>query len=183
MRVETVRRRELAMLRTLLAGWIFTASCSNATAQETQGRPRGNDVAPACKAPRSGGSADVVQKLYRDFPLNGDKSLQTQPPEILGRYLTRTLVELLVADQECGKGGDICNIDFGIMHAAQGGEFSGLEVCAPLSRDGLVEVRFAVNKEPVVIKYKVERTAAGWRVADIRYEGGSSLVAILSRKP
>ncbi len=137
------------------------------------------------------GGVAVVAQLYRDFawevvvaePMWHGHYLLEQPRAVLERYLDSSLTTLLLADRRCvSEGEGICNLDFDPIWNSQDPGATDLAVTAT-SDPTRVSVRFrqAPQGNRVALLYLVVRTQAGWRIRDIRYPNGTSLVQILSR--
>lgn len=122
----------------------------------------------------------VVSSLYSDFPPDGDQDVTWQKKEVLAKYFDSNLVDLFLKDQECSeKEKGICNIDFMILFAAQDYQITEFHVGAfdPARKE--VRVQFKNFGKPVVLVYRISETPVGWRVSDILYQKGHSLVEIL----
>jgi len=134
-------------------------------------------VTPALCAPVSA-EAQVVAHLYRDFSWQAfatqgelfGESLEQQRKEVLARYFSGQLVELLIKDADCQtRERGLCRLDFDILFDSQDPVVTDLkvEVLAP----GKVQVRFTnpVNGEKTAIRFVVARADAQWRIVDVLY--------------
>lgn len=131
---------------------------------------------------------DVVAWLYRDFSWEAtmggqflNESLIEQPKEVLSLYFTDEMVSLIMKDRACVKAThELCNLDFDPIFVSQDPSAVDLEV-SPADKSNTVHVRFryASNQERVDLDFKVEKTAHGWRVSNIIYGHGKSLLKIL----
>lgn len=124
---------------------------------------------------------DVINRLYRDFSKKGSGSVHVQGREVLSRYFDGRLVDLLIKDQECQKREKgICNLDFMIQYGAQDDEITGLRVGVFDPAKQSSEVTFRNFGKPQTLIYRMNKSREGWRISDIRYEKGRSLVELLS---
>jgi hypothetical protein len=133
----------------------------------------------------------LVAQLYREFawevvveePMWRGHAFIEQPRVALARYLDSSLTTLLLADRECERRTQgICNLDFDPIWDSQDPGATGLKVTG--TRDPtVVSVRFRQfpTGNEVALSFHVVHTQAGWRVHDVRYPNGSSLLGILSR--
>jgi hypothetical protein len=148
-------------------------------------------VAPAAAQPPTGALA-AVAKLYQDFAAEAVmETAELSIPDLFGgtkatmtRYLDDQLVALVMADRECSRRTqEVCNLDFAPIWASQ--DMVGATVKIAQGKDPArvnVDVRFPQN-EVRKLTYVMVRTAAGWRVHDIEYEGQESLVTMLKSRP
>lgn len=150
-----------------------------ALAASAAGKPHVDEV--ACAQPRTGGPGDVVRALYAAFPWDGRKAIQHEPADVLSRYFDSTLGGLFVKDQECARAQGLCRITADVLYRAQDADIDGLRICASRRGAEWIDVRFKNFGTDVLISYRVVMTKAGWRIADLEYDDGSSLVAALSK--
>lgn len=134
----------------------------------------------------------VVAGMYRDFaweviigePISVPYFID-QPASVLGKYLDRELVRLILADRACAeKSGEICNLDFAPMWASQDPAVTDLMV-RPGKKASEVAVSFrnACNSEPIRLRFEMTQTPSGPRIRDIHYAEGSSLLDVLKGVP
>ncbi len=131
-------------------------------------------------ASRSDSPEEIVRRLYKnDFP--GSEGLnRSQYGAALSRYFDAGLVELFIKDWECERREPgLCGPDFMILYDAQDSDITDLKVGAFDSRNSTVEVRFKNFGKPVSVVYVMRKTAAGWRISDIRYQSGHSILKLL----
>jgi len=123
---------------------------------------------------------DVIKQLYEDFSRDESGSVHTQEKEVLSRYFDFSLVDLMIEDQECQKREKgVCNLDFMVLWDAQDEEISDFTVGPFDPAKKTVNVTFKNYGKPETLVYKVNKTAAGWRISDIKYKKGRSLVETL----
>lgn len=137
-------------------------------------------------------AVSVVAQLYRDFawevvieePGTPEKSLVEQPREVLTKYFDDNLTALLLKDRACvNKTGELCNLDYSPLWAAQDPAAAQLKVL-DASKPGIVIVKFRqpAEKKNVELSYRMTKTKLGWRISDITERSYGSLVSNLSRK-
>lgn len=141
------------------------------------------------KAPSAGGPThpqspeQVIKSLYGAYPPEGKEAIEWQKKEVLVRYFDGHLTDLFIKDQECQvreKG--ICNLDFMVLYDAQDEEITGFRVGDFDPAKKTVPVQFKNFGKPVTLTYRMSQTAdGGWRISDIQYQKGKSLVEILSQ--
>jgi hypothetical protein len=146
-------------------------------------------AAPAAES----GPVQVVAQLYRDFaweavvhsPDWDGRALLDQPRAVLERYFDSNLATLILRDRECvAQTGEICQLDFSPIWASQDPGASELNVAAGPSPD-VVNVRFRYpgDGKKIELSYRMVKTRAGWRIADIHNNGDWALLSILSGTP
>ncbi|SEM12756.1 hypothetical protein SAMN05428989_3134 [Pseudoxanthomonas sp. GM95] len=135
-------------------------------------------------------ASDVVARVYRDFAWEAvmpgaGTGLAEQPEMVLRRYFTPGVARQLAADAACkARRGEICGLDFVPLWASQDPAAQDLTIVA--SPDpGTVDVRFKFPStgERIALKFRLVPIKAGWRIADIKYPNGSSLVEVLAHGP
>jgi hypothetical protein len=168
----------------LVLALLLQASQATAAPGRQNGAPLRVGAPTTCGKPEKGGPARVVQTLYREFPWNGSKVVDHQPRKVLSRFFTSSVTDLLVRDYECTvREQGVCRIDWMMLYATQDPDISELRVCAadPVTRS--VGVWFKNNGAVVSLTYEMEKTPAGWRITDIHYPRGPSLLEVLSAEP
>ncbi len=161
----------------------LTALLAVALVAGPQGKPR---------APSQPGPDSVIAQLYRDFAWEAvldvssasSQALIDQPRPVLRRYFDDRLTALILQDRACAaRTHEICRLDFDPLWASQDPDGAhGVKVQSP---DSLNVVRVALrytNGYEVALGYRMSRTKEGWRIADIDYASGPSLLTILSSK-
>ncbi len=135
----------------------------------------------------------VVAKLYRDFaweavidePRSASHTLLSQPRAVLELYFDAKLSSLIFEDRQCvTQTREICKLDFSPIWASQDPGATELKIVSG-SKPNIVSVKFRHpgNGETIELSYFMARTKLGWRVSDIRYTSGSTLLSVLSAKP
>ena len=135
-------------------------------------------------------SVGVVARLYHDFawevvidePRPNDDLLD-QPRAVLERYFTGELATLLLQDRECAaRTKEICKLDFDPIWDSQ--DPAAYQMKITDAGSGLVRVSYLYpgSGKKTELTFKTVKTAAGWRIADIRYHSGPSLATLLKSK-
>jgi hypothetical protein len=132
---------------------------------------------------------EVVAWLYRDFSWEvtmGDQYWQNgtlieQPREVLSQYFSDEMVSLIIKERACVKAKhELCNLNFDPIFVSQDPSAVDLEIShADKSNTVHVRFRYACSQERVNLYFKIEKTARGWRVSNITYGDGKSLLKIL----
>lgn len=134
-------------------------------------------VSPAFAAPVSA-EAQVVAHLYKDFGWQAfatqselfGESLEQQRKDVLARYFSTQLVELLIQDAECeAREKGLCRLDIDILFNSQDPVVTDLKI--QMLAPGKVQVNFTnpVNRERTEIRFVVANTSGQWRIVDVLY--------------
>lgn len=131
----------------------------------------------------------LLSQLYSDFAweaTGGDdgetgRTFVDQPKAILLRYLEPQLATLLLRDRDCvRRSSEICRLDFAPLWDSQDPDAADVSFTQPDGVPNAVVAHIRDHRGAVVsITYRLQRTEAGWRIADIEYASGHSLRAIL----
>lgn len=164
----------------LVVAVVVAVQCGTSSAASHSQGSKASAANGGCRQEDRSGRASVVEALYMAYPAGGDKVPQNEPIGVLLKYFDDRLAHLLVKDHECRqRTQELCAITFSIIYAAQDMDIKDLKVCGPAPRSDLVEVRFLNFGKLTTLSFDVKRTPRGWRIADVRYEGGGSLVDML----
>ena len=134
---------------------------------------------PAAGGDEAASPAALVKELYArgtkgksPFDRPGDKAL-------LERFFARPLADAIRKDARDAKG-ELGAMDADPLYDAQDFNIKNFTVAPPVvSGDtAKVVVSFENFGEKTTVTYLLTRTAAGWRIADIQYADGRSLLAI-----
>lgn len=125
--------------------------------------------------------AAIIRLFYQDHP--PERSIDLGDFKELSKYFTEKLARLFVQDSECaGKSESICNLDFDPFIDAQDWNdsipFKITITPGPSGAD--ITFRVNVNVTGKTLVYHVQKTSSGWRISDIVFPTGGSLVALLS---
>jgi hypothetical protein len=123
---------------------------------------------------------DVVAWLYRDFGWEaliwhyfGKDTLVNQPMNVLKRYFTSRLAELIVKDREhATRTKQLGHIDFMLIFGSQ--DPYGISNIRITRKPGtnVVSVLYDYNREKDVMRIDFEtiQTGNGWRISDMHYK-------------
>ncbi|MEW6255193.1 MAG: hypothetical protein AB1592_04495 [Pseudomonadota bacterium] len=177
------RRRLLALGAVMIAAGAAAAwpafAQSNPPATAAKPAPSAKPAKPAAETI---GPEALVRSLYRHY-------LETSPetyvafdytnPEIAKSYFDPALTKLLVAD---GKR-EQSRLDFDPFVNGQEFEIKAVdyETRNTSAKEAMVTARFTNFDQDTLVIYKLVRTPAGWRIADVLWAGGgNSLKKLLS---
>jgi hypothetical protein len=130
----------------------------------------------------------VVTRLYQQYSWEADPKfidtdstpLLDQPESELARYFDSELVSLLIADRECTRRSrEVCRLDWDPIWDSQDPGAKHLTIRSLHTNAVLVRFRHPFTGEERRLEYHLTRTRAGWRISDIRYKNGVSLLRTL----
>lgn len=131
----------------------------------------------------------IVHQLYRDFAWEAvisepeDKGLIDQPKAILERYFDSRLTDLILKDRECvARTKEICRLDFSPIWDSQDPGASDMKITSGKGNTVNVEFRYPGDGSQVGIIYQTTKVSGHWRISDIRYKKGHSLLSIMESK-
>jgi hypothetical protein len=178
---EVTRIVGTRLLPVLIMGATASVQCGTPASEASPRATRDVPVIREClEAPPSGPSS-AVNALYKAYPPEGNRAPQNESKDVLLRFFDEKVAELFVRERECRRRTeDLCNITMSVLYAAQDTGVSAFRVCAPREEDGSVEVRFVNLGSPVTLRFETRKTPLGWRISDIRYPDGSTLLEMLS---
>jgi hypothetical protein len=137
----------------------------------------------------SSGAVGVVAKLYRDYaweavidePSESGKLLLDQPRQVLEHYFTRQLSELIIQDRACKvRTKEPCKLDFDPIWGSQDPGASDMKIkLGAVPNTVNVQFRYPGNGSFIEMTYRLRKGATGWRISDVQYTSGQSLVGIL----
>ncbi|PZP27934.1 MAG: hypothetical protein DI603_20810 [Roseateles depolymerans] len=132
----------------------------------------------------------VVRALYRHFAYEAvldspsTDGFSLAPVQVLRRFLSPALIELLVRDRSCAaQRHEICRLDFMPLWAAQ--DASGMTVSLRWDNSSkrVTATLRSPGGSPVLINYRMAQHQGYWRVADIGYgTDRPSLLQLLARQ-
>ncbi|MCZ8206446.1 hypothetical protein [Gemmatimonas sp.] len=136
--------------------------------------------------------AAVVAQLYHDYAwevvlddARAWATLTDEPRDVLMQYFDDRLVDLLEEDQRCReRTKQICTLDGSPIWYSNDPEATRLTVAGGADSTEIA-VSFTRSQPPsegaiISLTYRMARTPRGWRVHDVRFPGGRSLVELLS---
>lgn len=152
------------------------------TLSAVRGRAQAADSAPIA----------LLSRLYVEFAweaTGGDdgtdgKTFSDQSKPVLLRYLEPELATLLLRDAACVRRSDaICRLDFAPLWGSQDPDVVDVSFSSLAAQPGTVigHLRSQTGAERLVT-YRMRRTPAGWRIADIEYTKRQSLRTLLGGK-
>ena len=120
---------------------------------------------------------DLVAQLYEAHRSPHDPLRETK---LLDRYFDAPLLKLYLRDQRESKG-EVGRLDGDPLYNAQDVEISDFSISPSQTVKGetQVTVRFKNFGKLTRIMYVFTHTKAGWRISDVRYDGGWALKKIL----
>lgn len=130
----------------------------------------------------------AVSKLYQAFAYEAVLDSPSapvfvdQPKEVLLRYVTPKLYELIHRDRVCTMTRhEICRLDFGPLWGNQDPSGTTVQFEVGASNNTVV-AHLRIGSNSTRLTYSLVRTAVGWRVDDIAYDDGRpTLREILER--
>ena len=122
----------------------------------------------------------LVAELYQAHKGKSDPLQYPRSQKLLGHYFYDPLLKLYLSDQRQSKG-EVGKIDFDPLYDAQDFQITNFTI-VPLNNkggDGLVAARFKNIGVDEEILFEMRRIKTGWRIADIKYKDGRTLMTIL----
>ena len=127
----------------------------------------------------------IVFKVYKDFAWEALMAgswdgLMEQPQNILEQYFDAKLTALILKDRACAEKKGMCNLSFVPIWGSQDPGARDLTV-EKTDKPNIIIVKFRYpgNDEKVELKYRLTKTAKGWRISDVSGKDWS-LFSILS---
>src|SRR5215471_9288022 len=154
-------------MRSCHLGFLALIICATATV--VGGQPR----TPAAKTPDA-----LVADLYRAHKLKRGPFFQTRSRALVDQYFTKSLGDLIWKDARTSKG-EVGVIDGDPLYDAQDFEIKNFAIGKPDidGNNAKVNVTFVNIGEKKTILFLLTKGAAGWRINDIDYGGGRTLVS------
>src|SRR6185437_1551107 len=131
----------------------------------------------------------LLSRLYADFAWEatggddgpGAKTFSDQPKSALLRYVEPELAALLLRDAACVRRSNaICHLDFAPLWDSQDPDVADVSFTHSAARPGRVVAHLRSRTgADTLVTYRMRRTPAGWRIADIEYRNGLSLRTLL----
>jgi hypothetical protein len=138
-------------------------------------------------------SVALVKQLYREFaweavltdPDPAMVGFMDQPRSELERFLTTKLAAELRRDrEEVARTGEVGRLDFLPLWDSQDPSFVEVQIRpGPEPQTVLVTLASPHSEAPRKLTFRLKRTPAGLRIADIKYTSGLSLTEVLSANP
>jgi hypothetical protein len=123
----------------------------------------------------------LVAELYRVHKGKSDPLQYPQSQRLLGHYFVNPLLQLYLKDQRQSKG-EVGKIDFDPLYDAQDFQITNFHLVRLDNSEGkeLVAARFKNIGVDTEIVFEMRKTKTGWRIADIKYKDGRTLMTILN---
>jgi hypothetical protein len=175
--MSAIRTAPVVTFIVMLMLWVCAATGSKA-----QERPpatvSGKAAAPARQSP-----ADVLRSLYRLHNKGYGPVFDRKGRPHLDRYFDKPLADLIWKNIIGPPSGEVGNLDFDPLFNAQDVKLTELHIGeARIQRNRASSVvTFKNYDQPVRLTFHLRRTGNGWKIRDIDYGKGESLVKILSK--
>ncbi len=136
-------------------------------------------LSPAAGGDEAAGPAALVRDLYARGTKGKSPFAQPEDKALLERFFARPLADAIRKDARDAKG-ELGAMDADPLYDAQDFDIKNFTVGAPVieADTAKVVVSFENFGKKQAITYLLTRTATGWRIADIQYAVGRSLLAI-----
>jgi hypothetical protein len=123
---------------------------------------------------------DLVAQLYKEHSGKSDPLQYPASKKLLQNYFYKPLLDLYLKDQEASKG-EVGKIDFDPLYDAQDLQITDFNLVIPNNKkdSGYVAAHFKNMGLRQQVVFTLKSTKAGWRIADIQYKDGRSLLNIL----
>jgi len=163
-----------SILSVLLLATISLASLAQTAAPQTAtaGQPA---VAPKPITPRA-----LVVDLYRQHNRKRGPFFQTKNRAQLDKYFTKRLAGMIWKDMK-GSRGEVGALDGDPLYNAQDMEIKHFVIGKTKYESGKTEVwvTFENFGKKTELVFQLVKGKSGWRIADIKYDDGSTLAGIL----
>jgi len=123
---------------------------------------------------------ELVAELYQAHKGKSDPLQYPQSEKLLGHYFFDPLLKLYLNDQRQSKG-EVGKIDFDPLYNAQDFQITKFNIVRLNNKGGdvLVAARFKNLGMDQEIVFEMRKIKTGWRIADIKYKDGRTLMNIL----
>lgn len=130
-------------------------------------------------AAEAGTPEALVAALYKAHDNDKSPFFQTDDKARLNKYFTKELAGLIWKDAKDSEG-EVGVLGFDPLYDAQDTEIKNFAVQKPLidGEKALLLVTFVNFDEKVKITYSLVREEGAWKIADIRYPAGHSLLKL-----
>lgn len=142
----------------------------------------GSGVAFAQKNSPGGGPDSVVQKLYAVHKNGNGQLFSKQSKTLIFQFFDKNLAELLWKNLTETPEDEVGNLDFDPLYNAQDIQITRLKVAKPKITGVKANVKVSFDNYGTMthVSFPMVKTPDGWRIANVVYADGSSLVKILS---
>ncbi|MPS61931.1 hypothetical protein [Acinetobacter sp.] len=124
-------------------------------------------------------SKDLITNLYKNYPVDGNKIIESADRKTISRFFANQLTNMLVKDYECRSNlNGVCNIDFNILSNAQYdiGKFSIIQ-----ATDNIVTVKFDTPTHGEFIYFFIGNKGKCKLIKNIKYDNNTNLIKILQQ--
>jgi len=135
-------------------------------------------VTPEMQAQKNAIDA-LVKDLYKQHDAQKSPFFQTKNRALVDKYFDKNLADLIWKDANESKG-EVGVIGFDPLYNAQDVNIKDFSVASPkITGDkGSVAVSFDNLKEKQTVTYTLARQNSAWKISDINYGGGNTLLAV-----
>ena len=123
---------------------------------------------------------ELVAQLYKEHSGKSDPLQYPASKKLLQAYFYKPLLALYLKDQADSKG-EVGKIDFDPLYDAQDVQITDFNLVLLNHKKGsaYVTARFKNMGVEQEVVFALQTTKAGWRIADVQYKDGRSLLKIL----
>ncbi|EOH6037742.1 hypothetical protein [Acinetobacter baumannii] len=124
-------------------------------------------------------SKDLITNLYKNYPVDGNKIIESADRKTISRVFSNQLTNMLVKDYECGSNlNGVCNIDFNILIHSQDtpNKYKILQ-----DTDNLVTVKVEYHQYSEFINFVINKESSCKKIRNIKYDDGSDLIKMLRK--
>jgi len=126
----------------------------------------------------------LVADLYRQHNRKRSPFFQTRNRALVNKYFIKALADLIWKDAVESKG-EVGALGADPLYDAQDTEIKKFVVGKSFGGDSVVQVPVSFENfgQQIQIIFLLTKTAAGWKISDIRYPGGHTLRSMLAVQP
>lgn len=124
----------------------------------------------------------IVRDLYKLHNAEKGPFFDRQNRDLVGQYFTKELSDLIVKDAVAADG-EVGALDFDPLYETQDPQITDLKIVptdSGASGEATVEVSFHDSDKPRALTFRMRQDATkAWKIADIKYSDGRTLVEVL----
>ena len=123
----------------------------------------------------------LVADLYRQHNLKRSPFFQTRSRARVDHYFTKRLADLIWKDARSSKG-EVGALDGDPLYNAQDMKITRFSIGSPKYSNGKAEVSVSFENigKKTEILFQLDKVGNGWKIDDIKYDDGTTLIGILS---
>ncbi len=123
----------------------------------------------------------LVADLYRQHNLKRSPFFQTRSRARVDHYFTKRLADLIWKDARSSKG-EVGALDGDPLYNAQDMKITRFSIGSPKYSNGKAEVSVSFENigKKTEILFRLVKVGNGWKIDDIKYDDGTTLIGILS---